>query len=151
MSNQELLKVYSSYLPYGVKVVDDEYKDIHTLFTVCSNNSIVVKNNEDKGVDVLIYGDFKLLLRPLSDLTKEIEHNGKQFVPLEVLNEKVQLFGNSYEIYIDDNNDVRLLANYHKGKDIIRGFDPKYLLMEWHFDVFSLIDQNLAINLNEVK
>lgn len=137
MSNQELLKVYSSYLPYGVKVVDDEYKDIHTLFTVCSNNSIVVKNNEDKGVDVLIYGDFKLLLRPLSDLTKEIEHNGDKFVPLIKMG-----LPNKTRVY----NDITYI--------IKKGHTP-YIemqkLLEWHFDVFSTIDQKLAINLNEVK
>lgn len=139
MTNQELLQIYSAYLPYGVKVVDDEYKDIHTLFTVCSNNSIVVKNNEDKGVDVLIYGDFKLLLRPLSDLEKEIEHNGEKFVPVERIEE---IFGlNSQWIGWGGVNDGMMHFDY----EIV------HKLLEWHFDVFSLIDQNLAINLNEVK
>src|SRR5699024_9376821 len=91
------------------------------------------------------------LLRPLSDLTKEIEHNGEKFVPLRVLNEYMPLFGDVYEIYIDDNSDVRLLANYQKGRDVIRGFDAKNMLMKMHLDTEGLLDKNLAINLNEVK
>lgn len=133
MSNQELLKAYSSYLPYGVKVVDDEYKDIHTLFTVCSNNSIVVKNNEDKGVDVLIYGDFKLLLRPLSDLTKEIEHNGEMFYPYHKL--KLPL-------------DLALNMDYRN----INNFPYKVIsqMIEWHFDVFDLHSRGLCIYKDEI-
>jgi|SRR5690606_1399391 len=168
MTNQELLKVYSAYLPYGVKLVDDEYKDIHTLFTVCSNDSIVVKNNEDKGVDVLMYGDFKLLLRPLSDLTKEIEHNGEKFVPaLELVKEKEK-----YKKWNDNaptiDYDIKIVKKPF-GKIlkvsklnqwvIMLSFDEpersEYFiiekLLEWHFDIYGLLDKNLAINLNQIE
>src|SRR5690606_22731473 len=151
MKNQESLKVYSAYLPYGVKLVDDEYKDIHTLFTVCSNDSIVVKNNEDKGVDILMYGDFKLLLRPLSDLTKEIEHNGEKFVPLDYL------YSKSYPIdYFEYKYHHDYFFSWIESKD--KSHHVKFLphglikqLQEWHFDVFGLLDKNLAINLNKLQ
>src|SRR5690606_29154858 len=121
------------------------YKDIHTLFTVCSNDSIVVKNNEDKGVDILMYGDFKLLLRPLSDLTKEIEHNEEKFVPEKELSKIDGEFYLEYDenIYLKDLSNLNLL-------EVTRGLTLINKLFEWHFDVFKLIGTH-AINLNEVK
>jgi hypothetical protein len=67
---------------------------------------------------------YLLELRPLSYLTKEIEVNFKRFVPIEVL----QL------IDINLIFDIEILPFYKMQK-----------LIEWKFDVFRLIDKNLAI------
>lgn len=154
MTNQELLQIYSAYLPYGVKAI---IGNIRCNIAYLSSKKIAIIRKDGMGEiekykwEYLQENRIKLVLRPLSDLTKEIEHNGEKFVPLRVLNEYMPLFGDVYEIYIDDNSDVRLLANYQKGRDVIRGLDPKNMLMKWHFDVFGLLDKSLAINLNEVK
>lgn len=81
--------------------------------------------------------DVKPILRPLSDLTKEIEVNGEKFVPAEEM--ITHGFRNSFWYDLDE-------------------FDYRYLyamdlekLLEWHFDLFSLIENNLAINVNDIK
>lgn len=78
--------------------------------------------------DVLIE-PHKLLLRPLYQLTKPIEHNGKKFVPIEKLSITFDNFEFNHMFGINE----KYLSVY----------DYK-LLLSWHFDIFGLIDRNLA-------
>ncbi|WP_417444619.1 hypothetical protein [Joostella sp.] len=75
----------------------------------------------------------KPVLRPLSDLTKEIDYNGDRFYPYNEL--KIPL-------------DLSLNMDYRN----INNFPYKVIskMIEWHFDVFGLIDKGLAINMNEL-
>lgn len=76
---------------------------------------------------------FKPILRPLSDLTKEIEVNGEKFVPLKYI------YGNDFT----PNDD------FFENMDTLSiGYREMLLLFEWHFDVFGLIPEELAININ---
>src|SRR5690606_24396766 len=87
-------------------------------------------------------------LRPMSDLIKEIEHNGERFVPIEEISkfttteinhhgeiESYEFNGNKYVTRMPDDMDWYRLQK----------------LFEWHFDVFGLIKEGLAVDLNEVK
>lgn len=77
---------------------------------------------------------YKPILRPLSDLTKEITHNGETFVPFQ----KVAIFKDEYSLK----------------EEALTGFVPVIvfnMLCEWKFDVFSLIEGNLAIDLNTLN
>ena len=154
MKNQELLKIYSAYLPYGVKCVIGNVRC--NIAYLSSKKIAVIRKNGIGEVDKYKWESFpenriKLILRPLSDLTKEIEHNGERFIPINELNDKTKFMGNQFKIYIDINGDTRLLYIGQPNRDFIRGLNPKEKLIEWHFDVFGLIDKNLAVNLNEVK
>lgn len=77
--------------------------------------------------------DFKLVLRPLSDLTKEIEHNGEKFVPLYRLIKEDKAFTNDF-IYAFGYEELKVSV-YE-------------LLLEWHFDIYGLIKQYLAVDIN---
>lgn len=88
---------------------------------------------------------FKPLLRPLSDLTEEIEHNGEKFIPATVLwsynprpNIHVDIddFANNEWIERLDDSDLRTMDYLSVAK-----------LFEWHFDVFGLIEEGLAIKI----
>lgn len=74
---------------------------------------------------------FKPLLRPLSDLYKEIEINGDKFVPIEKLNIPYQLMINKNNI---QNMPYKTVEKF----------------LEWHFDLFNLIERGLAIDLNSI-
>lgn len=84
---------------------------------------------------------FKPILRPLTDLTKPIEHKEEKFVPIE----KLQEMNDGGYIYIQDD-------------DIGIGYDCVYyisdalnflsLLIEWHFDIAGLIEKGEAIDVN---
>jgi hypothetical protein len=93
--------------------------------------------------------EFKLHLHPLSYLTKEIEINGEKFKPFDKLGEQ---FGRTK--FISINHDGELLFKgknecYIFGKkDVLECYD---MLSEWHFDIFGLIPEGLAIDINTLK
>ena len=122
------LKHLAPYLPYGLKGVNRN----GTIFLLHTNTSSGGKL-EKREISIFLSEEFKPILSPLSDLTKEIEVNGEKFVPLN----KIRLdFDLDFET---ENRDYvglhELLEDYFK-------------LIEWHFDVFGLIPLNLAIDIN---
>lgn len=88
---------------------------------------------------VLYYSEvlqFKPILRPLSQLTQEIEHNGEKFVPFERFYEVVDCLD-----YLDI-----MLEDIHSNNSILHwSYEIIEKLLEWHFDIYGLIEQNLAI------
>lgn len=132
------LRYLAGYLPFGLKSV---------LYTHLNNGALIsnvtlynVENFIDKTTES------KIILRPLSDLTKQIEHNWERFVPMDIICPK-----NEYQNDFERN--VAIGSLQLQG---VIGFSCTYFsvvqkLFEWHFDVFGLIDSGLAINLNTVK
>jgi len=92
------------------------------------------------------FDDIKIIVRPLSDLTKEIEVNGEMFVPIEKLKERdsdIEFLGfyQSTFAFIIDEKAVGIMAI------------PYYIiqqLIEWHFDIFNLIEKGLAVDINTI-
>lgn len=83
----------------------------------------------------------KPILRPLSDLTKEIEVNGEKFVPNKFLCDKSKLaIGCHIRNWNSNVNSIESMPVYDYNK-----------LLEWHFDVFSLIEDGLAIDINTLQ
>lgn len=80
---------------------------------------------------------FKLILRPLSDLTKEIEHNGEKVNVYKIL-------GSTYEPYIDLILKCSLSINYLP-------YECIEILLKYHFDIHNLIEKGEAININTLK
>lgn len=126
------LKHLALYLPYGlkIKVVNGFYK--YDIMTLCDKGGL---SNVAISTVIDDYEEFKPILRPLSDLTKEIEHNGEKFVPIDVITNGL----NGYE--------KTLIIN----QCVIPDQLPYYVvkcLHEWHFDTFGLIENNLAVDIN---
>lgn len=106
-TDQELLEIYSAYLPYGVNFLVKRRKYfIEPLIGIKYNKPIIVGLKID--ADYTYIGS-KLLLRPLSDLTKEIEHEGERFVPIvELFKIRTQKTPNEvFDYYIE--NDTAIL------------------------------------------
>jgi hypothetical protein len=87
-------------------------------------------------------GDIKPILRPLSDLTKEIEVNGEKFVPYK------EIIGDEYSNYL-----LKISKINPNKFDVLSymSVDVYYFLIQFHFDVFGLIPQGLAIDINTLK
>lgn len=132
------LKHIAPYLPYGLRIKGETHGDIEEL-TGLSGGCVMINGNIKAWCDIF---DVKPILRPLSDLTNEIEHNGEKFVPIEYLEDKY------YTIDLHKQC-MRLLEE--EGENWINQTDYMLIdyLFEWHFDVFGLIDNNLAININQ--
>jgi hypothetical protein len=129
MTKQLELKHLSAYLPYKPRVT--LYSDIYNY------DGLVTKMHHQ------YYFDFcqekcniKLHLRPISDLTKEIEHNGEMFVPIE----KLDMSFLQFEYFHSQGIDLSEITYLDARK-----------LHSWHFDTFGLIDAGLAVDINSIK
>ena len=144
------LKHLAPYLPYGVHLMN-EYGNWHHKTTDTYWN---IK-------DILNY---KPILRPLSDLVKNIEINGDNFIPLFHF-AKMQIADDELDrLYIETDNKTFFNCMYHTGSeddDLVVYFDSYNILLtpyeritellKMHFDVFGLIDKGLAIDINTLK
>lgn len=76
-----------------------------------------------------------LCLRPLSNLTKPIEHNGEEFIPRDSLHwNGIYKTDKGIKIYLDE----LYLSDFLK-------------LIEWGFDIAGLIEKNEAIDVNTLS
>lgn len=150
------LEHLAPYLPYGLKVklsdegrfnLVSEYPNEHQH----KEGIITHFTTADDG----IYGEFKvsdryyfsfndlteitLCLRPLSDLTKEIEHKGHTIIPIDYISTSTQ----------DGQRTMRRVANEQE-MDVLNYWKIQRLF-EMHFDVFGLIPSGLAIDINTLK
>lgn len=148
------LKHLAPYLPYKLKMKGNQGGDVFHL--------LGLRNNETCLFFELSYWedifDFKPMLRPICDLTKEIEINGKKFVPMEYLFD----FENPYNKipkrmkyhYEEVPNRISITHNATcRSTEVLfseMGANPYWMmqkLFEWHFDVFGLINEGLALPL----
>lgn len=132
------LKYLAPYLPYGLKAY-------HVFEKELLERDVTVNN-----VMSFVYGDTnaKIALRPLSELTKEIEINGKKFTPyIELLREC------SFNVENMSKEDVEYFKPEPKELSCIetRMYLEVAKLFEWHFDVFGLIEKGLAIDINTIE
>ena len=173
------LNYFSSYLPYKLQLIVPDTTMICTLAGVnYSDQNIEVdyprKKNGCKGEILNFYDgenrghngyidNCKLLLRPGSDITKEIEVNGKRFVPIDVFFEMEYSFkpneefgyrgigkfasGSVYMFHHTRHNPMSFISC-----DLLE-MDYKFVqkLFEWHFDLFGLIPVDLAIDINKIQ
>jgi len=119
--------------------------------------------------------DYKIVKRPLSDLTKEIEVNVEKFVPIGKLLDaetKHNWSNSDYLEYESGQNEwwVKLKGkepSYIFGYNSIMGFyalnqfsEKQFIrnqielyekLYEWHFDIHGLIENGLAIDINTLN
>ncbi|MDE5526643.1 hypothetical protein [Elizabethkingia meningoseptica] len=83
------------------------------------------------------------LLRPMSDLTREITHNWETFVPLHRILE-------SYCFNLSEMDEEYILSFKESLIDVDISYKTVQMLCEWQIDFQDLIGRGLAINLNEV-
>lgn len=139
------LKHLAGYLPYGLKI---ECKDDSILGEASYISEMTGVDNF--GIDDN-YGnnwtfEVKPILRPLSDLAKEIEHNGEKFVPIERLRKEYSgfYFERNPELLIKSKN-----TSMYISLNWTNEFQQK--LYEWHFDIHGGIGKGLAIDINTLK
>jgi len=161
------LKHLASYLPYGLKIQFDDGIAEMVSQTIAFPAKFI--DIETVCEDV----NSSPILRPLSDFTKEIEQNGEKFIPLFELG---KIFYPTGEIDCIQEKQLRIhikslnisiwlgydtsshsfclnkgyvrkesLLNYMFVANQLEMFEK---LFEWHFDVFHLINTELAINMN---
>lgn len=122
--NQITIEELSAYLPYKVKVKHATRKgNVKKITELTLSDAPWLFRQEY----------FKPLLRPISQLTTEIEVNGEKFVPIERLEELYQQLGY-------DNYSSYFIMSYTKRLP----YEIVQFLLSLHFDIFGLLDRNLA-------
>jgi hypothetical protein len=99
------------------------------------------------------------ILRPLSDLTREIEVNGEKFVPIvELARIKHPTFGMRNKFWYEDYPNYCTVCDYTAMNIQVfkedTGYNKFYIiqkLYQWHFDIFGLIQRGDAIDLNTLN
>lgn len=134
------LKHLAPYLPYGLncKFNNSEIKELIGIRNYVGWSGVFREKYGENNIPLI---SIKPILRQLSDLTKEIEHNGEKFVPIEWIEERYFTLDlhKQCESIIDDERWINqcdyMLINH---------------LFEWHFDVFGLIERGIAIDINTI-
>jgi hypothetical protein len=164
------LKHLAPYFANKLHLLDDS--NTHCILTTLHLDCVDVEYSYNVGSYEMPFKGIKPILRPLSQLTETIEHNGEKFVPMVEL-AKVQYpvsfeiienecvgrlsIGVVLEFFIQD--EIPFYKEFHNnifGQTKDNDFDDMTLanitpseirgkLLEWHFDVFGLIENNLAI------
>lgn len=139
MNEQIEIKHLAPYLPYGVKILRPDGKTLLQLIGIENNLLIFREPNRDN----VSYGDItknKLALRPMSDLTKEVYQN-------EILIRwGGGLSDRAKAQWLKEVTDEMLYSAFNS----IR-YDFVEFMLEHHLDVFNLIPQNLAIDINSLN
>ena len=155
------VKHLAPYLPYGLKL---QYVVREKVEKTGIMKSIIHNEDETHPTKVSIeWGDaehiwmFKPILRPLSDLNKELFINGWfGFVPAKRLaNEYLNAsYWGTNEIGTGILSESGTMTNLCFIENEILGECPFMIyqnLCEWHFDIFNLIGQGLAVDINTLS
>lgn len=138
------LKHIVGYLPYGLNGI---IKGKIVTLTSLHQNSLETRPSVHR-FTYCEFNHFTPILRPLSDLTKEIEVNGEKFVPITLIDD---LFP---DFYIEQGNEKELIIKYKNSNmyvDIFRYAQIIEKLYEWYFDLHNLIEKGEAIDINQLK
>lgn len=133
------LKHVKHYLDAGVEAL----RISKGMFTCDADVHEKIKINT-RNIDCLFGKQYrviscKLILRPLSDLTEEIEVNGEKFIPMTKLEE---LYPDHISV-----NPRPVMSNETIEMSYYKEYEN---LFEWHFDLFGLIEENKAVNINTI-
>lgn len=148
------LKHLAPYLPYGLKIQTLNRREnllTYKLVIGLSENAVTYEFLKGCAPDRLPFKDVKPILRPLSDLTKEINYGLSTYAFTDLF-EIGDCDGCVFEFEHGNIKTIKALesiAKYNLHNDI--NYLPNAvvnMMYEYHFDVFGLIDKNLAIDIN---
>ncbi|MCT4143020.1 hypothetical protein HZP66_02120 [Elizabethkingia anophelis] len=131
------LKDIAPYYAYDLLFMS-KYK---TIYKLGIHNEMRGKGIESRTIDQCL--EMKPILRPMSDLTKEITHNGETFIPLHRILE-------AYCFDLSKMDEEYILSFKESLIEVDMSYKTAQMLHEMHFDTEKLIERGLAINLNEV-
>jgi len=161
MSREITLEHLSAYLPWGLEFISeldkpyDEYGKqpnwtLNGITEMFGDKCLMTLESSDAYPIHLC----KPILRPLSDLTKEIEVNGEKFVPILEwcdIPDTITVFSIGYErknYFAKFAFDSEIVTyKIPSDADSMNYYTIKKLL-SWHFDVFGLIESGNAIDKN---
>lgn len=129
------LKHVACYLPYGLKIQTQDkngilIKTVDGIYEQYKDGSFMLYWQENYGT-IQASGNIKLILRPLSDLKNNFES-------IDLYTDLCSTYnGVVINDIIDNKRDTSFISYYYIER-----------LLQNHFDIFGLIEKNLAIDIN---
>ena len=124
------------YLPHGVMFYGGG-----TFATLVGLSEKKAMLRHPMGVEAIdideLHIENDLILRPLSELNEEIEHNGEKIVPIEEI---------GYHHNFSMLNTDQIISDPKRYP-----FTVVQALLSWHFDVHGLIEKGLAVSMKELN
>jgi hypothetical protein len=134
------LKHLTPYLPHKLRVIHDGKNKMLNVGRGSSNNwiglSALLRWQEREHLSAFP------ILRPLSDLKKEITVGNSTFIPIDVIRSKPDFETALWGVSV-------MTGDLFQNRNIEYSLAQK--LFKWHFDVFGLIGKNLAIDINSIN
>ena len=138
MNKEITLEQWCAYLPYGLKVIHARKKgNIQSTSELTPSDFTWLINQEY----------VRPILRPLTDLTKEIEVDGELLKYIDILEQ------DEVNDYLQDCN-IWTQRLFEEQKLLCIELIPHGIiekLLSWHFDIHNLIEQGLAIDINTLN
>ncbi len=159
------LKHLAPYLPYGLKGLQESNKLIWWLHKE-SNICRAEDNYHSISINDFLVRKLKPILRPLTDLIEGFELEGEKIFPVHHLHYKsYRVRGSKAKVeptinFFDDPKMISTKKGIYGNSNGVDIWIDKYQkneywinrnLFEWHFDVFGLIDEGLAIDINTLE
>lgn len=143
MSKLEL-KHLAPYLPYDLEFIMAGDENFRVKMKGLGND-YVLSDFEDNPEDGCVWCDFedcKPILSPLSDLNKEIEIDGRKTTAAKNIGQRLaKFYGTSPVLYKEDTPIDVMEWTVFEYQEAIK----------LHFDVFGLVEQGLAIDINTIE
>jgi len=155
------LKHIAPYLPYDLECECPSLTEDREVPKVCDmvgafSDWVAISTKDSNVHDEFEYDEFKPLLRPLKDLSTEIEHNGKRFVPCIIIAQ------GDDDYFTDEDNCLYRYTdcdryNYERVRfeNIVDINAIEWWIMQdlikWHFDISQLLESDLAIEKQAIK
>lgn len=138
-------KEIAPYLPYSLKVTFEGDEHAHEVDSVSFNTVVLISPNDEYGTAFI--ENCRPILKPLSDLFVIQNVNGQKMKPI--------LYLRKYNTYDPIGQFIEHIRDF-EGKLHEASWEccPKWVmdkLLEWHFDIFFLIDSGLAVDINTFK
>lgn len=159
----------ASYLPCDLAYAFVEKKNAVTLYPKITNQGFLSVNGNQHNVNNNVLGMFpeercyKPILRDVSCIGEEIEHNGKVFIPIVELLKMKHPYNDYLSRYGEITHEVnpfkiRALYTYRATHSISISLnnlldEPYHIvlkLIEWKFDIGRLIKDGLALDVNHL-
>jgi len=137
-TKEELLKIYSAYLPYQLEMQYQESEQFGILQSI-----LCVDDSDDArlGISNMFQSDhywlFKPILYSMDMLTKEIEHKRERFIPVHYLMKMRSVNPDSFCCDTRKQKAIDALLNDLKITNRI-SIDMFNKLLDWNFNVFGL-------------
>ena len=154
MTKQEYMAIS---LPFGLKAIYTPFDEPDSVVEFGSSRYSMMLNKEY---------NYKPILRPISDLIVEIDHNMEVFVPLYKLVDpentewsklaaieynpfpKIPNYSPYYKVHHDTLGEV---ISVNPRNILVLPFHLVCKLVEWHFDICGLIEKGEAIDVNTLE